>query len=270
MPPLRLLGAVVVAAAGLVACGRGGAEEAWVVKSKVVSTTSTSTSTTSTTSTTAVPPPTTRRAPTVPTAAPATEPAPTEPTAPEPTAPPLPRIVQEQDWIPFATTAELVLYHPSRRVERVGFHESNHDGAQQLDPAPSAVAPVTLEGRERGTGSRTAADVVSDPDTEVRSPVSGRVTNAGTYVLYCDYRDSFVIIEPDAHPGWQVKVLHITGLQVSSGARVEAGQTVLASRPNRLPFKSQVDEVSAQPAWPHVHVEVVDPSVPDRPGPPCR
>ncbi len=32
-----------------------------------------------------------------------------------------------------------------------------------------------------------------------------------------------------------------------------------------LPFRSQVDDDTAVPHWPHVHVEVVDPSVPDRP-----
>jgi hypothetical protein len=46
---------------------------------------------------------------------------------------------------------------------------------------------------------------------------------------------------------------------------------VLAPRATQLPFESQVDEVrTAEPAWPHVHIEVVDPTVPDRPtGPGC-
>jgi hypothetical protein len=35
----------------------------------------------------------------------------------------------------------------------------------------------------------------------------------------------------------------------------------------RLPFESQVDEYTAQPANPHVHIEVIDPSIPNIPGP---
>ena len=124
-----------------------------------------------------------------------------------------------------------------------------------------------MEDRERGTGSRTAADVVADPDVEIRAPVTGRVKRAGTYVLYCDYRDDYVVIEPDERPGWEVKVLHINGVRVRGGDRVVAGETVLAPRPTRLPFDSQVDEFTAPPPWPHVHIEVVDPSIPDRPNP---
>jgi hypothetical protein len=44
-----------------------------------------------------------------------------------------------------------------------------------------------------------------------------------------------------------------------AGARVVAGETVLAPRATQLPFESQVDELrTVDPAWPHVHIEVVD------------
>lgn len=179
---------------------------------------------------------------------------------------PLPRVVHEQSWTPFAIAGgQVVLHHPSSRVERVGFHESNHDGARDLSPQPTAVSPVTLEGRERGTGERTAADVVVDPDSEIRAPVTGKVRRAGTYVLYCDNKDDYVVIEPDSRPGWEVKLLHINGVMVRAGQRVVAGETVLAPRATVLPFESQVDEVTAKPAWPHVHIEVVDPTIRDRP-----
>lgn len=175
------------------------------------------------------------------------------------------RTVHRQAWTPFAAVSGVVLRHPSAIVERVGFHQSNHDGARELQPLPTAAAPVTLEPRHRGTGARTAADVVVDPDREIRAPVTGRVRRAGRYVLYCRHSDDFAVIEPDAHPGWEVKVLHIDGVAVRAGDRVVAGQTLLAQRPTRLPFASQVDEVTAKPSWPHVHMEVVDPSIPDRP-----
>jgi hypothetical protein len=180
------------------------------------------------------------------------------------------RIVTEQAWVPFATVGGITLVHPSSRVERVAFHESNNDGARELEPLPTTVAPMTLETRDRGTGERTAADIVAAPDVEIRSPVTGTVIRSGTYVLYCDYTDNYVVIEPDEHPGWEVKVLHIDGLEISTGDRVTAGETVLAPHPRQLPFESQVDEVrTVDPAWPHVHIEVVDPDIPDRPGEGC-
>jgi biotin carboxyl carrier protein len=179
-----------------------------------------------------------------------------------------PRIVAETGYSPFAATGGITLRHPTNSVERIGFHESNHEGAQVLEPLPTATRPTDLESRGRGTRGRTAADIVSDPIGEVRAPVSGKVLRAGTYVLYCKYSDDYVAIEPDEHPGWEVKLLHIDGVRVRAGDRVVAGQTVLAPRPTQLPFKSQVDDArDTDPAWPHVHVEVVDPSIPNVPSP---
>lgn len=219
-------------------------------------TTSTAPETTTTTTAPPAPPPPSVTAASV---------APT--TRPRPTAPPRPRVVHEQPWTPFAQAAEVILHHPSSRVERVGFHESNHEGARQMEPLPTAADPITLESRGRGTGSRTAADVVTDPEVEIRAPVTGTVKRAGSYVLYCDKRDDYAVIEPDQHPGWEVKILHISGVQVRAGDRVVAGETVLAPRPTQLPFESQVDETTAAPPWPHVHIEVVDPSIPNKPSP---
>jgi len=205
--------------------------------------------------TTAPPPPET--------APPTTPPPPPPPT----TQPPPPRTVFETAFSPFATAEHLVLLHPAVLVERVGFHEAGHDGARHLEAMPTTASPVVLETRNRGTGPQTAADIVVPPDAEIRAPVTGTVKRAGTYVLYCDHRDDYAVIEPDDRPGWEVKVLHITGVQVQAGQRVEAAVTVLAPRPTILPFASQIDEHTAQPAWPHVHIEVVDPSIPDKPNP---
>ncbi len=182
--------------------------------------------------------------------------------------PAISRRVNEQAWTPFATVGGVTLRHPSSRVERIGFHESTNEGARQLELLPTAIAPTTLETRDRATGSRTAADVVVDPASEIRAPVSGTVRVAESYVLYCDYSDDYVVIEPDEHPGWQVKILHINGVRVGVGDRVTGGQTVIAPGPTRLPFPSQVDEArTADPAWPHTHIEVIDPSIPDVPSP---
>jgi hypothetical protein len=88
---------------------------------------------------------------------------------------------------------------------------------------------------------------------------------AGSYALYCKHTDHFLVVEPDARPGWEVKLLHFEGLAVAAGDRVQAGVTRVGSRPRVLPFASQVDKHTAPPHWPHVHVEVVDTAVPDRP-----
>lgn len=206
---------------------------------------------------------------TVPT--PSTAPLAVAPLPPAPTttaAPAAPRMVTEQAWTPFATVGGVTLVHPSARVERVGFHQSNHEGARQLEILTTAVEPAVMEGRGRLSGSATAADVVADPAVEIRSPVTGTVKRAGTYVLYCRYSDDFAVIEPDAHPGWEVKILHIDGVRVGEGARVVAGETVIADGPTPLPFGSQVDDLTlAATAWPHAHIEVIDLAIPDIPSP---
>ena len=178
------------------------------------------------------------------------------------------RVVTQQRWTPFATVGGITLLHPAARVERIGFHQSGHEGARELAALPGAASPITMETRDRLTPPRTAADVVVDPTLEIRAPVTGRVKRAGSYVLYCEHRDEYAVIEPDAHPGWEVKLLHVVGVQVRSGDRVVAGETVMALHAVQLPFESQVDELrTVDPAWPHVHIEVVDPSIPNIPSP---
>jgi hypothetical protein len=120
--------------------------------------------------------------------------------------------------------------------------------------------------RDRNTESQGAADIESDPNGEVRSPVTGVVKRGGNYTLYCKYTDSFLVIAPDAHPEWEVKLLHITGLTVRAGERVIAGETKVAQRPARLPFHSDVEDFSVAPVWTHVHMEVDDPTIKNPPG----
>ncbi|MCP3856855.1 MAG: M23 family metallopeptidase, partial [Actinomycetia bacterium] len=191
--------------------------------------------------------------------------APTTTAGPTTTHPQIPRVVHDQAYAAFAVTQGVIVRLPSASVERVGFHESNHDGAQQLEPYDLDVRIMTMESRQRDTGSRTAADIVVQPDTEIRAPVSGTIVRAGHYILYCDHDDHYAVIEPDEQPGWEVKLLHIQEVQVAAGDRVEAGATVIAPRARPLPFASQVDDFTAEPSWPHVHLEIVDPSIPDRP-----
>ena len=217
-----------------------------------------SSSTTSTSTTTTVPPSVARDI---------QEAADTPAPGPAPAPSSSPRTLHQQAWTPFASAGGVTLRHPSSRVELIGFHESNLDGARQLEPLAGSAPTVILEARGRDTGSRSAADVVVAPATEIRSPVTGTVRSAGSYILYCNHTDNFLVIEPDDHPGWQVKILHVEGLLVGVGARVAGGQTPISPNARKLPFQSQVDRVTAQPAWPHVHIEIDDPTIPDRPTP---
>lgn len=163
----------------------------------------------------------------------------------------------------FAAAGPVALHHPVAVGEVVGFHQSGHDGSVQQSPRSLGLPMLTLASRYRGTGSRSAVDLVVQPGVEVRAPVTGTVRSAEAYVLYCRYTDHEVVIEPDDRPGWLVVVLHVEGLAVQAGDRVVAGVTSIAPRARRLPFESQVDRHAGSPTWPHVHVEVFDPTVPD-------
>lgn len=168
------------------------------------------------------------------------------------------------DYAEFVLAIDMAVYMPVSRYETVGFHESGHDGSRQME-----VTGIddwrTLDTRGRGTGSRTAADIVVPPDEPIYAPVSGVVARAGTYTLYCDHTDNFVVINPDAQPTWELKIFHFEGLQVAKGDRVEASTTLIGTNARVLPFSSQVDKFTAEPSNPHVHIEVIDPSIPDRP-----
>jgi putative cell wall-binding protein len=168
----------------------------------------------------------------------------------------------------YATVGTIPLHLPSRVIDMIGYHESMHPGAQAQAMRSTSVRTVMLPSRNRGTHATGSSDVVADPRQPVLAPATGTVLRASDYVLYCRYGDEFAVISPDEHPAWEVKILHVRGLQVSPGDRVIGGQTVIAAGPRQLPFSSQVDRYSST-RWPHVHVEVVDPSIPPRPGSGC-
>jgi hypothetical protein len=179
------------------------------------------------------------------------------------------RHVVEQDRVPFGVAGDVTLHYPSRRVERIGFHQSNDEGTRAIAPLPTGVPSTTMESRGRLSDPNSAADIVVDPASDIRAPVSGTVISTGSYDLYCGLLDFYVNIAPDQHPGWTVRIIHLTGLEVGPDERVEAGVTTIAPSARLLPFASQVDDLqSADPPWPHVHVEVSDPSIPnvDNPG----
>ncbi len=168
------------------------------------------------------------------------------------------------------TVAGMTLAAPASVIERAGFHQSSHPGAQEMTAAaPAPTRMTTMGSRERGTNGQGAVDVAVEPATKIVAPIAGTVIRAGTYTLYCRYSDSYVVIAPDARPELEVKILHLRDLAVKAGQRVGTGDKV-AGRANKFPFTSQIDDLTAATtAWPHVHLEVVDPSVPRPPGGRC-
>lgn len=162
------------------------------------------------------------------------------------------------------TVAGLTIMAPAAIIERVGFHQSSHPGALSMAAAqPVPVRLTTMNSRNRGTDRRGAIDIVVEPTTTITSPVTGTVARAGGYTLYCRYSDGFVVINPDSNPNLEVKLLHIQDVSVRAGQRVEAGDPVAANA-TTFPFRSQIDDLTGEPSWPHVHIEVVDPSIPRR------
>lgn len=125
----------------------------------------------------------------------------------------------------------------------------------------AAVRASIMDSRNRGTVATGAADIAVHPLVSIHAPVSGSVVRAGEYLLYCSYGDGFVVINPDGRPDLEVKVLHVQDVSVSPGDRVEVGDRI-AGYASVFPFRSQLDDLTAEPSWPHVHIEVVDPSVP--------
>jgi len=151
---------------------------------------------------------------------------------------------------------------PAPVIELAGFHQSTHPGAQ---PLRSPAAPTfTMPSRNRGTDRRGAIDIAVHPLVPISAPVEGRVARAGNYVLYCRYRDGYVVINPVGRPELEVKILHITDVSVSAGDYVRVGDNI-AARATPFPFRSQLDGWTSEPSWPHVHIETVDPSIPRKP-----
>lgn len=164
-----------------------------------------------------------------------------------------------------ATVAGLTLSLPAAVIERAGFHQSTHPGALPMTaPDPTVIRTTVMASRNRGTHRRGAIDVAVEPATDILAPITGTVARAGSYTLYCRYRDGFVVINPDDRPDLEVKILHVQGVAVRAGERVVVGQR-LAANATLFPFQSQIDELTGEPSWPHVHVEVVDPSIPRKP-----
>jgi biotin carboxyl carrier protein len=173
--------------------------------------------------------------------------------------------------VPFARAAGITLVEPGREIVAVTYHESLFGSAAALhpfghvvrnaspdkfDPPPSTPGPgyIVMDTRGRPTPATSAADLVMETTTPVRSPVTGRVLSVTSYLLYCDTPDVRVMIRPEADHTRSVLVVHVTGVHVESGDHVVAGRTVLG-RPRQLPYHDQTDDYVAG-GHPHVHIEI--------------
>lgn len=183
----------------------------------------------------------------------------------------------------FARIDGMDLRMPALEPVAAGFHEASTSIAIEMLPVGRAAAnhnttrfqppPTDLVGadylvmasRGRAFPATSALDVALRPGEAVLAPVSGTVSDVRTYWLYGKYEDHRVEIVPDDAPHLRVVLVHVEGVRVADGERVEVGTTVLAEQANRFPFTSQIDRETEPELLGHVHLEVQPVAAP-RPG----
>jgi hypothetical protein len=153
----------------------------------------------------------------------------------------------------------------------VAFHEASRKGAAALGPTgtcsvcrnrtkfkpPSGqedLRYIVMDSRGRPSAATSAVDIVLRTGTSVLAPVNGTVRNVKRYRLYRRYPDVRVAIAPDADPGRRVLLIHLRGVTLRRGDRVDASTSVIG-RVRSFPFESQVDQY-VRGSFPHVHLEV--------------
>lgn len=170
----------------------------------------------------------------------------------------------------FAGVRDLTLSLPFG-ARSIGFHESGSANALSMHPmgiprvndnmTKLGSAPVgdgfeylVLGSRHRRNAPTSAVDVAMPFNWPVQSPVTGTVVDATAYLLYREVPDNAVYIVPDQRQDLVLVLMHLNGLKVNIGDRVEAGSTVLALTARQLPFGSQIDRYAGR--MPHVHMEL--------------
>lgn len=199
-----------------------------------------------------------------------------------------PQVVDREPTPMLARVEGLRLVRPTATPVAVGFHEAATHRAKPLRPIGQMATNrngtrftsvgdtmagrsyAVLHSRGRAAEPTSAIDVAMRDDDPVLAPVSGRVVSVLPYLLEGRYDDLRIAIQPDAAPQLRVIVIHVDDVVVEPGDRVSAGETVVAATARRLPFFSQIDELTAPDRWPHVHIEVQpepppEPEDPDEP-----
>lgn len=121
-------------------------------------------------------------------------------------------------------------------------------------PVGDGFEYLVLPSRGRRNGPTSAVDVSMPFNWPVQAPVTGTVVDATSYLLYGNTPDNAVYIVPDSRPDLVLVAMHLNGLKINVGDRVEAGKTVLALTARQLPFGSQIDRYAGR--LPHVHMEL--------------
>ena len=99
--------------------------------------------------------------------------------------------------------------------------------------------------------------MVLQPGEEVRSPVTGTVTEVRPYQLYGAHDDVRIELQPDDSE-LAVVLIHVEDVVVAAGDRVAVGD-VLAGSARMFPFGAVVDRQTEPDRYGHVHMEVKAP-----------
>ena len=169
---------------------------------------------------------------------------------------------------------DLDLHLPSDDLVVVGFHEASsrdaiamtpvgtitdHQNTTKFDPPaddPRGPDYLVLSSRGRPRPATSAADLVYADGVAILAPVDGEVVDVREYFLYGRHLDHRIEIVPDAAPHLRVVLIHVDGVVVAVGDRVEAGRTVVAAGVRRFPFASHIDRYTEPARHGHVHLEV--------------
>jgi hypothetical protein len=196
-----------------------------------------------------------------------------EPEVTVPATPPLARLGDLELRLPVAAPI-IVGYHEAATVSAIGvtpvgrLSEDRNTTRTDL-PADAAVGSpyLVLTSRGRSAGPTSAVDVVLEPDVPVLAPVTGRVADVRSYLLYGAHQDLRIELIPDGRPDLRLVLIHLDGAEVAIGDRVTAGITPIARTARRFTFSSHVDRETEPDRYPHVHMELQPVDAP-RPGDP--
>jgi biotin carboxyl carrier protein len=161
-----------------------------------------------------------------------------------------------------AAEAVLVSFHEAALPEAIAFVPfgkllGNENSTRFSAPqAQSGGAPYRVQvSRGRPNAPTSAVDIALADGEAVLSPVAGVVAEVRSYALYGTYDDVRLELHPDEATEYAVILIHVEGVQVRAGDRVEVG-TVLADNARRFPFEAVVDRATAPVKLGHVHIEV--------------
>ena len=128
---------------------------------------------------------------------------------------------------------------------------------ERLLAADSSLRLFEQALRGRGSPIRSAADCAVRPNSQLVSPVTGKVTLLKHYKLEGRIDDLQLEIEPDGAPLLRVVMIHIRNVTVKVGDRVVGGVTPVATV-RHLTLDSSVNRYLPVSPADHTHIQVND------------